>query len=50
MQAISNVYQEALRQDEDAAKINPLTLWNFHFLRQIDDSGFIDRLYAKQPA
>jgi ABC-type nitrate/sulfonate/bicarbonate transport system substrate-binding protein len=47
MAAISNVYQEALRQDPDAAKVNPLTLWNFHFLRQIDDSGFIDGLYAK---
>lgn len=46
MDAIANVYQEALRQDPDAAKINPLTLWNLHFLRQIDDSGFVDKLYG----
>ena len=46
MDAIANVYQEALRQDKDAAKINPLTLWNLHFLRQIDDSGFVDNLYG----
>ena len=46
MRSIANVYQEALRQDPDAAKINPLTLWNLHFLRQIDDSGFVDKLYG----
>jgi ABC-type nitrate/sulfonate/bicarbonate transport system substrate-binding protein len=45
MDAIANVYQEALRQDPDAAKVNPLSLWNLHYLRQIDDSGFVDRLY-----
>lgn len=46
--AISNVYQEALKQDEkngDAARIHPLALWDFHFLREIDNSGFIDNLY-----
>ena len=44
MDAIANVYQEALRQDADAAKVNPLSLWNLHYLRQIDDSCFGDRL------
>lgn len=49
MQAISNVYQEALRQGgEDAKKINPMALWDFHFLREIDDTGFIDDLYKDQ--
>ena len=50
--AVSNVYQEALKQDEkngDAAKIHPLALWDFHFLREIDDSGFIRNLYKDQP-
>jgi ABC-type nitrate/sulfonate/bicarbonate transport system substrate-binding protein len=46
MDAISNVYQEALRQDKDAAKINPLTLWNLNAIRKIDDSGFVDQLYG----
>jgi ABC-type nitrate/sulfonate/bicarbonate transport system substrate-binding protein len=46
MDAIANVYQEALRQDADAAKVNPLSLWNLHYIRQIDDSGFVDRLYG----
>lgn len=47
--AISNVYQEALKQDKDAGRIHPLALWNFHFLRKIDDSGFIEDLYRNHP-
>jgi ABC-type nitrate/sulfonate/bicarbonate transport system substrate-binding protein len=46
MNAIANVYQEALRQDPDSAKVNPLSLWNLHYIRQIDDSGFVDALYG----
>jgi hypothetical protein len=26
--------------------IGPMEPWDLHYLRQIDDSGFIDRLYA----
>jgi len=50
--AVYNVYQEALKQDEkngDAAKIHPLALWNMNFLREIDDSGFINKLYKDHP-
>jgi len=52
LKAIGNVYEEALIQDAangDAAKIHPMALWNFHFLRTIDDSGFIDALYKDHP-
>lgn len=45
MQAISNVYEEAIRQDKDAAKVNPMELWDLHTVRQIDDSGFVEELY-----
>ncbi|MDX1483244.1 MAG: ABC transporter substrate-binding protein [Alphaproteobacteria bacterium] len=47
MQAIANVYEEAIRQDKDAAKVNPIELWDMHHIRQIDDSGFINELYGK---
>jgi ABC-type nitrate/sulfonate/bicarbonate transport system substrate-binding protein len=47
--AIANVYQEGVRQDKDAARINPMALWDLHYLRRIDDSGFVDELYAKAP-
>jgi ABC-type nitrate/sulfonate/bicarbonate transport system substrate-binding protein len=45
--AVANVYQEGVRQDKDATRINPMALWDLHFLRRIDDSGFVDELYAK---
>jgi len=27
--------------------IGPMEPWDSHYLRKIDDSGFIDRLYAQ---
>jgi len=48
--AIANVYQEGVRADPDAAKVNPMELWDLHYLRRLDDSGFVDDLYKKQPA
>ena len=43
--AISNVYEIAKEQDKTATQADPLALWDLHFLRRIDDSGFIDGLY-----
>jgi ABC-type nitrate/sulfonate/bicarbonate transport system substrate-binding protein len=43
--AISNVYEIAVQQDKAAENTNPMALWDFHYLRRIDDSGFIDALY-----
>jgi ABC-type nitrate/sulfonate/bicarbonate transport system substrate-binding protein len=48
MQAIANVYEEAIRQDKDARKVNPLALWDMHPLRRIDDTGFPDQLYGRR--
>jgi ABC-type nitrate/sulfonate/bicarbonate transport system substrate-binding protein len=47
--AIENVYQESIHQDRDAAKINPMELWDLHHIRRLDDSGFIKDLYASGP-
>jgi len=44
--AITNVFELAKRQDPESAKVNPLSLWDMHYLRLIDDSGFIDNLYS----
>jgi ABC-type nitrate/sulfonate/bicarbonate transport system substrate-binding protein len=44
MAAIANVYEEAVRQDEDAKKVNPMALWDLHPIRKIDDSGFVAQL------
>ena len=43
--AISNVYELAKKQNAAAAKVDPMSLWDFHFVRRIDDSGFIENLY-----
>jgi ABC-type nitrate/sulfonate/bicarbonate transport system substrate-binding protein len=45
IQAISNVYEISIEQDKAAEKTDPMALWDFHYLRRIDDSGFIDNLY-----
>lgn len=45
MKAISNVYEEALRQDKDAHRVNPMELWDLHHIRRIDDQGFVKALY-----
>jgi len=45
VQSIANVYELAKKQDPAAEKVEPMALWNFHHLRRIDDSGFIDNLY-----
>jgi ABC-type nitrate/sulfonate/bicarbonate transport system substrate-binding protein len=50
MDAIFNVYEEAKRQSKESEKVHPLALWDFHPLREIDDSGFIDALYKGKAA
>jgi ABC-type nitrate/sulfonate/bicarbonate transport system substrate-binding protein len=50
MGAIANVYEEAIRQDKDARKVNPMELWDLHHVRRLDDAGFIDSLYAGKKA
>jgi ABC-type nitrate/sulfonate/bicarbonate transport system substrate-binding protein len=47
--AIQNVFEEAKRTDKDAAKVNPLELWDLHHIREIDDSGYVRDLYASKP-
>jgi NitT/TauT family transport system substrate-binding protein len=43
--AISNVFQLAIRRNPEIASYNPLALWDTHFIRELDDSGYIDQLY-----
>jgi ABC-type nitrate/sulfonate/bicarbonate transport system substrate-binding protein len=45
LEAISNVFQLAVRRNPEIAGFNPLALWDTHYLRELDDSGYIDRLY-----
>lgn len=47
MAAIDNVYQQAVRKDPDAKRVNPLELWDLHFVRKLDDEGFMANLYKR---
>lgn len=50
LQAISNVFQLALRRNPEIAGYNPLSLWDLHYLRELDDTGYIDELYKTEKA
>jgi hypothetical protein len=43
--AVANAYRLCCMKAPVAKEISPLAMWDLHFLRQLDDSGFIDRLY-----
>ena len=44
--AIQNVYELDVAKDPKMASVGPLEPWDLHYLREIDDSGFIDALYS----
>jgi ABC-type nitrate/sulfonate/bicarbonate transport system substrate-binding protein len=44
-EAITNVFQLAVRRNPEVSSYNPIALWDTHFIRELDDSGYIDRLY-----
>lgn len=44
--AIWNVYNLDVAHDPKVNFISPLEIWDTHYLREIDDSGFIDELYG----
>lgn len=44
--AIQNVYDLDVGKDPKMRAIGPMEPWDLHYLRAIDDSGFIDELYA----
>jgi ABC-type nitrate/sulfonate/bicarbonate transport system substrate-binding protein len=46
-EAIANAYELCCMKDPKAKELSPVSLWDLHYLRELDDSGFIDRLYNK---
>jgi ABC-type nitrate/sulfonate/bicarbonate transport system substrate-binding protein len=46
-QAIANAYELCCMKDPKAKELSPIALWDLHYLRELDDSGFIDRLYGE---
>ena len=45
IQAVANAHRLCCMKDPAATELSPLSLWDLHFLRQLDHSGFIDDLY-----
>lgn len=45
--AIANSYEMATLDHPDAKGLNPLTLWNLHWVKELDDEGFIDSLVSR---
>lgn len=44
-QAIMNAHELCCMKAPEAKEVSPIALWDLHYLRQLDDAGFIDRLY-----
>ena len=45
IEAIANVFQLAVKRNPEIVSFNPLALWDSHYVRELDDSGYIDQLY-----
>ena len=42
--AIANTYEIATIEFPEACGLNPLALWDLHWVKELDDAGFIDNL------
>ena len=45
-QAIANTHEIATLEYFGAKEINPMTLWDLHWVKQLDDEGFIDGIVS----
>lgn len=43
---VANAYQLCCMDAPKAKELSPMSLWDLHYLRDLDDSGFIDALYG----
>ena len=44
-QGVINAYELGCIKSPEAKQLSPLALWDLHYLRKLDNSGFIDKLY-----
>ena len=45
LKALANTHAKATRHDARCATVNPLTVVDMHYVKELDESGFIDQLY-----
>ncbi|HEY3118614.1 MAG TPA: ABC transporter substrate-binding protein [Chloroflexota bacterium] len=46
---VANAYELCYRQYPETQDVSPFALWDMHYLRALDLSGFIDELIQEQP-
>ena len=46
IEAIQNVFALGVKRNPEIKEFNPLILWDLHYVKEIDDSGYIRQLYA----
>lgn len=44
--AIQNVFALAVKRNPEIRDFNPLALWDLHYVKEIEDSGYVRRLYG----
>lgn len=47
IQAVMNAYRLCCLKNAAAKELSPMSMWDLHYLRQLDHSGFIDGLYGR---
>src|SRR5215467_1969287 len=45
-EAVANAYKLCCLKSPEAEEMSPMALWDLHYLRELDNSEFIDALYA----
>jgi ABC-type nitrate/sulfonate/bicarbonate transport system substrate-binding protein len=45
LEAVNNAYELCCMVAPETKEVSPLALWDLHYLRELDDTGFIDGLY-----
>jgi len=43
---VANAYRLCCLKTPETEEQSPMALWDLHYLRLLDHSGFIDKLYA----
>jgi len=46
-EAVANAYKLCCLKSPETEELSPMALWDLHYLRELDNSGFIDALYAR---
>ena len=46
LDAVRNVFALAVKRHPEVEGFNPLAMWDLHYLREIDDSGYIDEVWG----